>query len=127
DQLMHQHFRRELDDQLPAMPVTHRARWRMLALGGAAIAAAIAGILLMRPGMGTEKSTVAAASAPQVNYEMAWQTIDNGTVYLDPDTPMQAYVRQQVETTRWVDPATHATMEMSVPQRQIVLVGLNSY
>lgn len=128
DQMMRDHFAQELDGQLRGAPrVIHRVRrWPLALAGGAAIAAALVGWMLLRPEPAKTAPTIAVAE-PAVKYEVAWETVDHGTVFLDDETPMQAYVYRQIATARWVDPATNAVTEVSVPHEKVVLIGLNTY
>jgi hypothetical protein len=78
----------------------------------------------------TPGSTPTVASAqqlsPSVEHEIRWNTVDEGTVFVNGDTPMRSIRRERVDNVRWVDPDTHATMQMSVPNNEVVLVGMHA-
>jgi hypothetical protein len=132
DALLRDHLSGKLDGQMGRAGAAfersqRRFAPRLITWGSLAAAAVIAAILL-RPGQplpAPVQPPVAVATA--VEYQLNSQTIDQGTVYLDQDTPMRQYVERQVETARWVDPVTHDQMELTVPHDQILLVGLNTY
>jgi hypothetical protein len=135
DTLLRDHFARKLNGQLgkaqAALGREHRARrWRRASVAGLAMAAAIAGFVLLRPSAPPANVVPPVATASDISvpgeYEMSWQTIDQGTVFLDEDTPMRRLLRRGVEQVRWIDPATQASVEYTVPHDEIVLVALNT-
>lgn len=131
DAMFRRHLSKELDGQLGRAEETianlnrRRSLMRIAAWAGVAMAAAAAvAIVLLRPGPAAQAP---AAVATAIEYQLDSQTIDQGTVFLDQETPVRQYVQRQVETARWTNPVTNERIEWSVPQDQVVLVGLNSH
>jgi hypothetical protein len=135
DLLLREHLSAELDGQLGRAPAafarsSRRWPWRAVVIGAAGLAAAaILAIALMRPDAVQTTPTPPSAQAKAIpaEYELAWRTIDRGTVFLDEETPVRNYLRQQVEIVRWKDPETGQVIEVSVPHEQTMLVGLNTF
>jgi len=145
--MLREHLSRELDGQTgragAAFARSQRRLAPRLAAWGSLAAAAVMAVILLRPGQPVSAPAVSAPAVPApavpapvqpsatvttaVEYQFNSQTIDQGMVFLDKDTPARQYVERQVETARWVDPITHAQMELTVPHDQILLVGLNTY
>ena len=150
DLLLRDHFSTELDGQLGRAPVAILARsrrrspWRAAVNwgvgGGFALAAAIGALFLFAPllkimsrGGDSDSHQVAQrAGAPvtpisePVEHEIAWNTIDQGTVFVNDNVPMRSIRRQRVDSLKWIDPDTKAQMEVTVPHDEVVLVGLNA-
>jgi hypothetical protein len=135
DAMLREHLSRELDGQLGrAGAALHRPQRRYtprFAAWGALAAAAVLAVVLLRPRQPVlapvQPSAAVAAAATAVEYQIDSQSIDQGTIFLDNDTPARRYVQRRIETARWIDPLTHAQMEFSVPHDEVLLVGLNSY
>lgn len=128
DQLLREHFSRELDGQLgrKIAPIKRSRPTRLLIGATVALAASIAGIVLLRPAREPGKTqTVPASGASPVNYQMAWQTTDTGTVYVN-DAPMRSMRSLKIESVKWVDPATNATIELTIPHDETILIALNA-
>jgi hypothetical protein len=136
-------FQQQLQEAPPAAKArVHVNRW-MLGLVGAAAAAAIAGVMVFAPVARivkpVDRSSVAqlptsgsgvvlAADASPLEHEVAWRTLDRGTVFIgDEEQPMRSYVRQRVDNFRWEDPQSNLKVEMSVPHDQVMLVNMKSY
>lgn len=151
DRLLRRHLAARLDprlgvaDRLPRMTLepqrTRRARGWWIA-GGAALAAGVALLLALRsalpgagvappngasPAAGAEAAvqTVASHAMVPVDRRITWDTVDEGTIYLESGVPMRSLRQVQLETARWLDPRTGSIVEVSVPQQQVVLVGMN--
>ena len=132
DAMLREYLSRELDDQMSragaAFERSQRHYVLRFATWGSLAAAAVIGAILLRPHQPVPAPVQpTGAVATMVEYRLDSQTIDQGTVFLDEDTPMRQYVERQIETARWVDPVTHDQMELTVPHDQIVLVGLYTY
>jgi hypothetical protein len=132
DALLGEHLSRELDGQMgragAAFERSQRRYVLRFATWGSLAAAAVIAAILLRPHPPVPAPVQPpTAVATAVEYQLDSQTIDQGTVFLDKDTPMRRYVEHQIETARWVDPVTHAQMELTVPHDQVLLVGLNTY
>jgi hypothetical protein len=57
-----------------------------------------------------------------------WRETDEGTVYIDDDTPARKIRRQQVEQVTWTDQESgEPRTSYSVPQEEVVLVAYNKY
>jgi hypothetical protein len=84
-------------------------------------AAVVVGLMVLRPAPSRPTSAVKTA----VQYEVAWQSIDQGTVLIDGE-PLRSVRRQRVDQFKWVDPATQQTIEVSVPSEEVVLTELES-
>ena len=54
-------------------------------------------------------------------------TSDEGTVFLPDGGPARRVRQRTVETTTFYDPLTHATLDVSVPEERVMLVGLHAY
>jgi hypothetical protein len=128
DHLLREHFSAALDGQLGRAPAafarsSRRRPWRVALLAGAGLAAAAAAVVLMvlRP---APSRPLAPAQTP-VQYEVAWQSIDQGTVLIDGE-PLHSVHHQRVDQFKWVDPETHQTIEVSVPSEALVLTELES-
>jgi hypothetical protein len=52
-----------------------------------------------------------------------WRTLDDGTVMLNGDVPIRRLRRQIVEHVKWYDPERRTTIELRMPQEQIMLIG----
>jgi hypothetical protein len=145
DLLLREHLSAELDPQLGKAPAAFEAKprrrptsWRSMLIslsigGGFALAAAIGGLFIFAPLLKVMNKPdprqivmpVTPVSEP-VEHEVAWNTVDQGTVFVNDDVPMRSVLRQRVDSLKWVDPDTHATIEMKVPRDEVVLVGLNA-
>jgi len=140
DLQLREHFAKELDGQLGRAPAafarsSRRRPWRvaMMWTSGLAAAAAIALVITF-----IRHPTAAPIAVPHpaidqiamtpIEYRSAWQTSDAGTVYLpDDDSPMRGIRSEQVEIVSWIDPATFARIEVTIPHEEVTLVTLNSY
>lgn len=58
-----------------------------------------------------------------VAQSVAWRTMDDGTVMLNGDVPVRQLRRQVVEQIKWYDPDRKTTVELHVPQEQVMLIG----
>lgn len=61
-----------------------------------------------------------------VGQQLQWQTIDEGIVYLDPQTPVRKFRRQRLERVEWYDAARGARVQMIVPREEVQFVALTS-
>jgi hypothetical protein len=127
DHLLREHFAAALDGQLGRAPAafarsSRRRPWRVALLAGAGLAAAAAvSLVVLRPAA----SLPAAPVQTSVQYEVAWQSIDQGTVLIDGEL-LHSVRHQRVDQFKWVDPETHQTIEVSVPSEALVLTELES-
>jgi hypothetical protein len=76
--------------------------------------------------------TAVAAQSPDdddpVERTLYWRETDEGTVYIDDDTPARKIRRQQVEQVTWTDQESgEPRTSYSVPQEEVVLVAYNKY
>jgi hypothetical protein len=152
DVLLREHFSAELDPQLdtgkrdafaparsgqldraPAVFArsSRRLPWRA-AIVPFALAASIAAIfivpaLLNRDPQATETEVVQGVPHTPVEHEIAWNTVDQGTVFVDSDVPMRSILRERTDNFRWIDPETNASMEVSIPQNEVIFVGMTAY
>jgi hypothetical protein len=53
-----------------------------------------------------------------------WHTVDDGTVMLNGDMPVRRLRRQVVERIKWYDPKRKTTVELAVPQEQVMFIGM---
>lgn len=58
---------------------------------------------------------------------LAWRTVDEGTFELDDKTPVRKLRTQTLQQVQWYDPRRQVLVEMTVPQEQVLLVGMNTY
>ena len=57
-----------------------------------------------------------------------WRTLDEGTVFIDPNTPARQLRRQQVEEVSWTDRQSgERRASYSVPQEEVMLVAYDKY
>lgn len=148
DRLLREHFASELDPQLgkatatvlPACaPATRPRRWHWTwtAAAGLALAASVAAFLL-GPGVFSgllRQTQLHHPPAPPValvqpdirpvEHQIHWNDIDQGTVFVNGQVPMRSILRQRIDSLQWSDPADNAIYQMSLPQDEIVLIGLN--
>lgn len=108
--------------------------WRRIGVGVAVAASVVAGVALWNR-HGTMPITtpsqliepVALASDDPVERSVFWNTIDEGTVFIDDQTPARRLRRQLVEQTRWFDAQGNAQVSYRVPREDIMLVGYGKY
>jgi hypothetical protein len=146
DTLLREHFASQLDGQLdkarygqldraPAAFArsSRRRPWRAV-VWPLALAAGIAAVFVLpallrrgeKPALpGPQVAQI--TSSPSVEHEIAWNTIDQGTVFIADDQPMRSIRRERTDSFRWIDPETSALMELSIPHNEIVLVGMSAY
>jgi len=151
DQLLKSHLARELDGHLgrsarafaaevnqPAQ-LAHDQRVRRIyrywaAAAAMFIVASVIGVVLVRKafqqqiatGKIEQKLARSDSDSPPlmpIAQSVAWQTLDDGTVMLAGDIPVRRLRRQVVEHIRWYDPKLKTTVELSVPQEQVMLIG----
>ena len=151
DVLLRGHFANELDAQLGRAPAAFsrssirrlRSPWRAAVWSGAglAMAAAVAAVLtygpllkLIRNGEGHDNQiankvsptpATVVSDEPDVQHEIAWNTIDQGTVIYN-DEPMRSIRRERVDRMSWFDASSNATVEVTVPHNEVILVGLQA-
>ena len=140
DLQLREHFAKELDGQLGRAPAafarsSRRRPWRVAAAWTAGFAAAAAVALVVTfvrhqstPPIRGVHPSIDQLAMTAVEYRSAWQTSDAGTVYLpNDDSPMRGIRSEQVEIVSWIDPATLAHIEVTIPHEEVTLVTLNSY
>jgi hypothetical protein len=102
-------------------------------VSGLAAAAAIAGIFILPAVVKRLVSNeIVAIPTTQktelvipVEYSAAWNTTDEGTVFLA-DQPLRSIRRERVDTLRWIDPETHAMIEMTLPRDEQIYLALDA-
>jgi hypothetical protein len=150
DMVLSRHLSAELDPQLGrairhfrepgrlVMPQRSNWHWRMWA--GMALAASVAvswmlysvynqiAPLVPNPAQiaGTFETQPADATEPVTEF-VSWRSVDEGAVLLKDNRPARRIRQQVVQRYSWYDPAQQTTVELTVPQEQVVLVGQNSY
>ena len=146
----HDNLDRELADYLSRRLDPHRGRalaalqteWqrerrrRLILFTGAglAVAASITIAFMLwatwdRAGSSSTPITAIATDAPR-NLEqlIAWETSDQGVASLDQDhPPVRTLLQQGVQQATWFDPQRNATMRLTVPQEQIILIEEDTY
>jgi hypothetical protein len=82
------------------------------------------------PGFGKtgsgESTDPMAYVARNIEHTLTWNTVDQGTVYLDDERPLRSVVRQAAETVSWYDPARKAHVELTIPRDEVMLVEYGS-
>jgi hypothetical protein len=146
DQMLSEHFRRRLDPQLgrasaafeAATPARSSRRWLLPFVAGAGglIAAAVLiawPLLQNRPGgrvNGVPKITtvstapIRATASDDINVErlVLWRAVDEGASVVDSTVPVRKLRYEAVEQIEWEDPVDQATIQLSVPVAEVVLV-----
>jgi len=150
DQMLSNHVRRRLDPQLgrasaafeatamkaaSAMPVRSSRRWVIpyaAGVGGLIAAAVLLAWPLLReqpgvrgvPHVVVAKPTSAKAPDATVDYErfVMWRAVDEGAQVVESDVPVRKLRYEAVEQIQWDDPDDQATIQLSVPVAQVVLV-----
>jgi hypothetical protein len=139
DLQLRSHFAKELDGQLGRAPAafarsSRRRPWRVVGwTSGLVAAAAIAGIFIL-PAVVRRLAPHDSIAIPTtqktqmvtpVEYSAAWNTTDEGTVFLA-DQPLRSIRSERVDTLRWIDPETNATIEMTFPHEEQIYLALNA-
>jgi len=62
-----------------------------------------------------------------VSESISWRTIDDGVIGVQDDVPIRQLRNQVLQYVEWYDPQRKATVEMTVPREEIVLIGLPSH
>ncbi|MGE5611258.1 MAG: hypothetical protein ACM359_18560, partial [Bacillota bacterium] len=151
DGLLTDYLSQELDNQLGRAASRfqqvsqannpRRIPWLAIAGPAAAIAASLAVVWILHalhrptaspPSAGDRSNQVTLQNDPsaqplELQRAIAWQTLDDGTVMLDDDTPVRQLRQQVLKYVRWYDPQQQATVELAVPQEQVFLVEMKSY
>ena len=136
DALLREHYALELDGQLDRAPAvlarsSSRLPWRA-AIWPLALAAGVAAIfvvpaLLRRDVQDRINPQIAKADdSGDVEHQIEWNTIDQGTVFVNGEQPMRSIRRERMDNFRWIDPETNASMELTVPNNEIVFVGMTA-
>jgi len=149
DRLLCEHFARELDPQLPRATAAvapawvagtrqRQRRWTWATAAGLALAASVAAFFL-GPGVlsgllrqtHSDHAPVPPVALVQpdiqpVEHQIQWNAIDQGTVFVNGQVPMRSILRQRIDSLQWSDPADNAIYQISLPQDEIVLIGLNA-
>jgi hypothetical protein len=147
DQLLKSHLKRELDRHLGTCQEAFAAElrrptprpWQIFRYWAAAaifiLAASLAAAIVLKSAFNRPlpRQTVGSSSqgAPQndppplmpIAQTLDWQTVDDGTVMLNGDVPVRQLRRQFIERTRWYDEKRKTTIELAVPQEQVMLIG----
>jgi hypothetical protein len=73
-------------------------------------------------------ATIASAQGMRELGEVVqFSTIDEGTRYVENEGPARQLRRQVLQTTQWYDPDSGAQIEITVPQEQVMLIGMPSF
>jgi len=86
--------------------------------------------LAQKPGSNGPTQIVEAEPSPDlvpVTESISWRTIDDGVIGVEDDVPIRQLRNQVLQYVQWYDPQRKATVEMTVPREEIVLVGLQSH
>jgi hypothetical protein len=148
--LLRQHLTSELDPQLGRALAAFRAapgpqrpsHWWLHAgwISGAVAACVAVGILAYAVNQRTQRISPTAVNPPTsakndrgsedvipVAQSVAWSTRDEGTIMLDGNQPVRQLRRNVVQQMQWYDPELNSTIELTVPQEQVMLIGMQSY
>jgi hypothetical protein len=123
--------------------IAARHRWRRMLVGASSLIAASLALAIMipslrrpphRPGVvknGSVETSPPAASAPRDLVELvAWEASDEGveTVQLsDQRLPVRKVRQDALQEVKWFDPQRNATMRLTVPQQQVLLIEEDTY
>ena|SRR2546430_1870489 len=140
DRQLREHLSRQLDPQrgraMAALNAEARRRDRRrvaLRIGFAlAVAASIAVAWIVRtPPVSLPLPPIATApidTPRDVEQVVAWETSDEGLAMLDHESqPVRAIHQQGIEQIKWFDPRANATVRLTVPQEQVILVEEQTY
>ena len=153
DELLGRHFACELDGQrsraerrflhvaVHASPSHRQTAW-WAAWGGIA-AAACAAIVWMLPGLwqrgmiapvaDRDADAVSPVTADvqddlvELRRTLVWQTLDEGMLVVDEDTPLRKVRLQSLERVQWYDRKNQALVEATVPKEEVIFVGMQTY
>ena len=152
--MLHEHLSEKLDDQLGRSATffaqqmmrephstqqTRTNHWRIirpwawtLAAGSLAAAAAVVAFVVMSQRIVPSAhpkiavNPIVDESPRPIERTVYYRTVDDGTVYLDDDTPARQMRRQQVEQVTWLDKKTGQTSRTeSIPKEDVMLVAYN--
>jgi len=73
---------------------------------------------------------VIASTSPQrtdVSFVAYEQTVDDGVVYLDDQTPVRKFRRQELEQMQWLDDDGKTHMRLTVPKERVLFVECAKY
>jgi hypothetical protein len=114
--------------------------WWIALLGTAAAAAVVAvafSDMARRAGplgpshpllVATQPSEATTGDDSDIERTVFWRTLDEGTVFIDPNTPARKLRRQQVEEVSWTDRQSgERRASYSVPQEEVMLVAYDKY
>ena len=153
DELLGRHFAYELDGQrgraeryflhstAQTAPSQRRTAW--WAAWGSVAAAACAAVVWMLPGL-WQRGIIApvaerdADAVSQVTADaeddlvelrrtLVWQTLDEGTLVVDQETPLRKVRLQSLERVQWYDRKNQALVEATVPKEEVIFVGMQTY
>jgi hypothetical protein len=140
DLQLREHLSRQLDPQrgraMAAIKAEarqqHRRRMAIRIGSALAVAASIAvAWFVWMPSKSSLSPTmvIASADAPRdVEQVVAWETSDEGLAMLDRESaPVRAIHQQGIEQVKWFDPQANATVRVTVPQEQVILVDEQTY
>jgi hypothetical protein len=73
-------------------------------------------------------AAVALKTGPQdLQRVVTWETLDDGMEVIDGKTPMRKLRREEIEEVQWFDPENKATIRMTIPREQVVLVEMKRF
>jgi hypothetical protein len=143
EDLLRTHLSRQLDPQrgrartafereTNASPAGSRRGLRLFAASGliAASVAILIGFVVLRdrivrpaPDRPEKSSPLANAGAdPVVERLVTWRAVDEGPRVVAPAVPVRKVRYEAVEEIEWAEPLENATIRLSIPQEQVVLV-----
>jgi hypothetical protein len=146
DQMLSENFRRRLDPQIGRASAAFEAATEMsstrphrllplfVGVGGLIAAAVLIAwpLLQDRPdGHGgvpkvaaIPTTTIRAAASDDVNVErlVLWRAVDEGASVVNSTVPVRKLRYEAVEQIEWEDPVDQATIQLSVPVAEVVLV-----
>lgn len=144
DRLLGGHLRRELDSQLgrASLVFSDRASARRMLMfrivGAASALAACLVIAILVIAKIHEKTPIANRNAPshseipskpesRMERLVSWVDIDGGPVVMSDNTPARCVRRQLVEQLIFHDAEQRTTVEMTLPQEEVIYVPLRPF
>jgi hypothetical protein len=119
-------FRRQL-----SRPVENRLKLPMWIAASLAVAAAIVWTVsvwqqhtVTTPGVSRRPVEVAKSdpAARNLQFTAYTRTVDDGLVYLDPQTPVHQLRTQEFQQVQWLEDDGKTQMKITVPKEQVLLV-----
>jgi hypothetical protein len=150
DEALREHLRNQLDGQLGRATAAFRREVaasprprigrRLLIWGvcaGASLAASVAIVWSAVAHRTAQKPVISRNDNPSTSTEpssplpveqtLAYTTTDEGTVVLENEGPARRLRRSVLQTFEFYDPQQKASIQVTVPQEQTVLVGMQTF